>query len=83
MLGQFNYLTGDNLAQALLLINEVFQQWRTQSPQQTLIAVASTDESGAAVKFYLSRTEQSWLAGDIEGFIQPVLVTDSRQLPFQ
>lgn len=78
-----DYLEDDHLAHALLLINAVFQQWRMQYPQHTLIAAASTDEFGAAVKFYVSRTEQSWLNGDTEGFVQPVLVTDSRQLPFQ
>ena len=65
------------LAQAILLVQEVFTIWNAAQRAMRLIAVVSADEFSVVTKFHSQRPGEQWLSDNIEGYDDPVMSIDS------
>lgn len=56
---------------------------RAYGPERNAAFIDVSKSVNMRLKYKKLNDSEAWLEGDIEGFVQPVLVTDSRQLPFR
>lgn len=76
-----DYVDARYLSTAFLFVDACLARWRKQGLSGTMRAIVSCDEFGANVKFHLAREAESWLAEDLEGYEDPILVVDSDDKP--
>jgi hypothetical protein len=72
-----DYEKQEPLAQAVLLVNELFGLWEASDPMLHLTAIISADELTVVTRFHVRRRGEQWLSDDIEGYIDPVMSVDS------
>ncbi|WP_260436604.1 hypothetical protein [Burkholderia sp. Bp9004] len=65
------------LAQAVLLVKEVFAIWNAMQQMPQLTAVVSADEFSVVTKFHVHRPGEQWLSDNIDGYDDPVMSIDS------
>ncbi|RQS46447.1 hypothetical protein DIE01_01135 [Burkholderia sp. Bp8990] len=67
------------LAQAVLLVRDVFAIWNTMQRMPQLTAVVSADEFSVVTKFHVRRPGEQWLSDNIDGYDDPVMSIDSNE----
>jgi hypothetical protein len=72
-----DYESDQPLAQAILLVDEVFGVWRASNPTLRLVAIISADELTVVTRFHVRRSGEQWLSDDIESYLDPVMSVDS------
>ncbi|MET3213892.1 UNVERIFIED_ORG: hypothetical protein ABIC48_001635 [Burkholderia territorii] len=68
-----DYVSVVPLAQAVLLMKEVFMVWNAMQRTLQLVAIISADEFSVVIKFHVQRPGEQWLSDDIEGYDDPVM----------
>ncbi|WDH25786.1 hypothetical protein [Pseudomonas chlororaphis] len=77
-----DYVSSDYLVNACLFVEAVFEKWRRQDKNRIFQAVISSDEFGAVVKFHLLRDGEFWVGDNLEGYEDPILLSDSTGVRF-
>lgn len=65
------------LAQAILLVKEVFAVWNAEQRTERLTAIVSADEFSVVTKFHGQRLGEQWLNENVEGYDDPVMSINS------
>jgi hypothetical protein len=72
-----DYEAEQPLAQAILLVKQVFRVWSSTNPNVRLTGIVSADEFSVVAKFHVRRIGEHWLSDNIEGYEDPILSIDS------
>lgn len=72
-----DYHSVSPLAQAILLVKEVFVVWNAVQRTMRLTAIVSADEFSVVAKFHGQRAGEQWLSNNIEAYNDPVMSIDS------
>lgn len=75
-----DFVSGDYLAIACLLIETFFHEWRRYGQPGVIRAILSCDDLGAVVKIHLARPGEDVVAENIEGYEDAILVADSSEV---
>lgn len=67
------------LSQAIQFIHSIFGVWSKLPSNLVLVAVVSADELSVVVKFHARREGKRWLSENLEGYIDAMMSTDSRE----
>jgi len=72
-----DYVKNDYLSYAYLFVEVLLNAWVTLNKNDRATAIVSSDESGTVVKLHVSREGESWLADNLEGYEEAILMVDS------
>lgn len=72
-----DYVESNYLEHACCFIDQCFGAWRHAKQPGLIKAILSCDEFGAVVKFHADRSDESWIAQEIEEYDEAILVADS------
>lgn len=72
-----DYVSDDFLGCAIDFADQLFVAWRNSGVDAVLNVIVSCDETGAVVRCHSSRKGERWLAANLDGYDEAVLVVDS------
>ncbi|WP_189438699.1 hypothetical protein [Pseudovibrio japonicus] len=72
-----DFVKNNFLEQGISFVQEVFSQWNKFKPPRKRIALLIATEWGVKVKIHSHRQDEWWLADDLEGYEEPILVISS------
>jgi hypothetical protein len=71
-----NYVNNNLLTVGILLLQELGNSWLSQDIEGVLRLILSIDETSCVVRCHLLRSDQLWLADDLESFQDAILFED-------
>ncbi len=72
-----DYTQHDYIVTACLFVEALFSAWKKSFASSPILAIISSDGSGALVKFHVVRDGESWVSQELDGYEEAILVTDS------
>lgn len=67
------------MAQAILLLKEVFATWRVTMPTRVLVGIVSADEFSVVVKVHLRRQTEAWLSANLDTYEDAIMSFESSE----